>query len=894
MIGTTLGHYKVTAKIGEGGMGEVYRAHDSRLGRDVAIKVLSEHRLDSEDARIRFTREAKAVAALSHPNILAIYDVGDHDGVAFAVTELLEGISLQDQLTTGPLPLRKSLDLAGQMADGLAAAHDKGIVHRDIKPGNVFLTTDGRLKILDFGLAKAEPSPDQNNNTIAIGEETEPGMVLGTVRYMAPEQVRAEPADHRSDIFSFGTVFWEMLAGRAAFDGGSAVETMNAILREDPKEMPESAESIPASVHRIVHRCLEKSPDHRFQSAQDLAFALRNSQDSSSRTSTGIAAVPAGSRARPPYLLWLALLLVGTAIGALAMKQLTNPQVPAPPKIITLTYSGRDANPTASPNGNTIAFSSDRDGRDRIWLRQRSGGTEAPLTEGPDISPQFSPDGASILFLRQEETGLSAYRVQVLGGPARKLLHNVFEACFSPDGERLAFIRSAGDIEMPANTVAIHDIQSGSEQELARFENQFAYGLRWSPDGRWLSCGIGSSVMNTPENELLRIDAKTGEVHTARPSTARRLSSAAWTPDSRYLILAESTSLLGDISGAMGLVLKMDPFSGEETPLFWVRSVWAGSNDVISFDFLDESSFVFDEVLWSGSLTELSLDGTPPFSAGNILTQGNARDRQPDYSPDGRSIIFSSNRSGNLDLWVLNLSSGELSQLTDDNADDWDPAFSADGGHVFWSSNRSGNLEVWTARVDGSGARQLTQDGEDAENPTQTPDGQWVVYASANSKQGGIRRIRPDGTEDTMIVPGSFLLPETSPDGKYVAYSGNDPENNRVWVLVSDLQTGEEVFRTSIPFRGFQALIAPGRTRWMPDGTSLVFVAPQGDQTGLFKQDFLPGADTTDTRQELVMFPLGPDVESFGISSDGKTVTVARIDHFRSLKVAQLASPISR
>ena len=252
MIGTRIGQYEITAQIGEGGMGEVYRARDTRLDRDVAIKVLLEHRLESADARQRFEREAKAVAALSHPNILAIHDFGEHEGVAYAVTELLDGMPLNDQLKIGPLPLRRSLELAGQMADGLAAAHDKGITHRDIKPANVFLTADGRLKILDFGLAKSDPTIGAQTIGATIRDATAPGTLLGTVRYMSPEQVRGASVDPRSDIFSFGTVLWEMLSGELAFSRDSAVETMNAIIHEDPPDVSSLNETVPASVVRII------------------------------------------------------------------------------------------------------------------------------------------------------------------------------------------------------------------------------------------------------------------------------------------------------------------------------------------------------------------------------------------------------------------------------------------------------------------------------------------------------------------------------------------------------------------------------------------------------------------------------------------------------------------
>jgi eukaryotic-like serine/threonine-protein kinase len=276
--GTRLGPYEILSPLGAGGMGEVYRARDSRLERDVAIKVLPESLLSDGEALARFEREAKAVAALSHPNILAIHDFGRERGIAYAVMELLEGETLRDRLDAGAIPQRKALDYALQIAQGLAAAHDRGIVHRDLKPQNVFLTRDGLVKILDFGLAKSLPAPpaaEEETKPVSGASGTRPGIILGTVGYMSPEQVRGAPADHRSDLFSFGTILYEMLSGERAFRSESEVETMTAILRDDPPELSRSGRGISPEIEEIVTHCLEKNPEERFQSARDLAFALR-------------------------------------------------------------------------------------------------------------------------------------------------------------------------------------------------------------------------------------------------------------------------------------------------------------------------------------------------------------------------------------------------------------------------------------------------------------------------------------------------------------------------------------------------------------------------------------------------------------------------------------------
>src|SRR5580704_12760728 len=311
--GTKLGPYEILGPLGAGGMGEVYRAKDSRLGRDVALKVLPESFAREGDRLRRFEQEARAVAALNHPNILAVFDIGQHDGSPFLVSELLEGETLRAVLDRGSVPQRKTIEYGVQIAHGLAAAHEKGIVHRDLKPENVFVTKDGRIKILDFGLAKLAQKTGTDSGDITLtSEHTAAGVVMGTASYMAPEQVRGETADPRTDIFAFGAVLYEMLSGVRAFRRDTAAETMTAVLKDDPPELSDPGRMVSSTLERIVRRCLEKSPDQRFQSARDLSFAL--SALSGTETS-GFARAGAAPR-RTPLLLWLSAALALVAVAA--------------------------------------------------------------------------------------------------------------------------------------------------------------------------------------------------------------------------------------------------------------------------------------------------------------------------------------------------------------------------------------------------------------------------------------------------------------------------------------------------------------------------------------------------------------------------------------------------
>src|SRR5215471_16669607 len=290
--GTKLGHYEILAPLGAGGMGEVYRARDPHLGRDVAIKVLPASFSRDPDRLRRFEQEARAAAALNHPNILAVYQMGTHEGAHYLVSELLEGSTLRDHLLRGPVPVRKAVDFAIQTAHGLAAAHDQGIVHRDLKPENLFVTKDGRIKILDFGLAKLIVVPHTSDaGTLTLTERTEPGVILGTVGYMSPEQVRGQATDDRIDLFALGAILYEMLTGKRAFRKPTSAETMSAILNEEPAAISQVMPTIPPALQRVVQRCLEKTPEQRFHSASDLAFALEALSDATSAL-TGALAVP--------------------------------------------------------------------------------------------------------------------------------------------------------------------------------------------------------------------------------------------------------------------------------------------------------------------------------------------------------------------------------------------------------------------------------------------------------------------------------------------------------------------------------------------------------------------------------------------------------------------------
>jgi Tol biopolymer transport system component len=717
---------------------------------------------------------------------------------------------------------------------------------------------------------------------------TAAGMILGTAAYMSPEQARGKPIDRRTDVWAFGCLLYEMLTGNAAFTGETVTDVLAAIVHEEPDfaRLPPAAHP---RVARLLRRCLAKDPRERASDIGDVALILREieSEKGSAVHASLAVAAPAPRRRVRAIAGGASLLLLGGVLGALAVALLRPPAVYEPVKITPLSHSRHDWGPSASPDGRTLAFASSRDGRSRIWLRDLKGGTEIPLTEGSDDVPRFSPDGGSVLFLRGEGSLRSAWRVLTVGGQPRKVLDNVTEAVWSPGGTELAFLRPAGRAPRNESVLGIASLKGGAERELARVEGRYLYGLAWSPDGKWLSASAGGAVSNTPNNSLLVFDARSGAIARSidRPT---RLSMATWDRAGRSLLLAQSASVVGDASNPTGRVFRLDPFSGRERALFWVQSVNTGGIYIVRFDAVTDSTLVFDEYAWRGVLDEVRVGGGAAATPGRRLTHGDSRDRQPVYSQDGEVVLFSSNRSGNLDLWTLHLNTGEVRQVTDDTAEDWDPAFTADGKGILWSSSRGGNLEIWTAAVDGTGARQLTQDGVDAENPTQTADGAFVVYASGNPARAGIWRMSRDGKDETQLAKGDYFLPEVSPDGRHVAYAASDAANNNTKVYVSEVATGRVVFTTDVPFLGYQAVVQPGRTRWMPDGRALVFVAMDaGNRAVLYAQDFRPGQDSAASRRALVASDASGEIESFGISPDGARIATSRIEETRSLKLAE-------
>ena len=549
--GTRLGPYEILSPLGAGGMGEVYKAKDTRLDRSVAVKVLPDSMASDREALERFEREAKAVAALNHPNILSLHDFGKEGGVAFAVTELLEGETLRDRLDGGPIPRRRAVEYAVQIAKGLAAAHEKGVVHRDLKPENLFITKDGRVKILDFGLAKVVARQTAQTSAPTTPAGTEPGTVMGTVGYMSPEQVLGREADQRTDIFSFGAVLFEMLTGERAFRRNSAVETMNAILKEEPPESDSTSKNISPALDRIVRHCLEKSSESRFHSAGDLAFALESAAEtpSSSSAASGGIAVPGRRRLLPPWPTFAGAVVIA-AVAFFAGRVLWR----APGVSWTgMLLGGPEIamEPRISPDGHTLAFQAMVNDMNQVAVMKPESGNWQVLThqmgKGYVSSIAWSLDGNRIFFDRSADVPMGVYSVPVLGGDEQLVLEDA-EAPFPlADGTLLVVKTNA------QRALQLYRFwpDSGHLRELPLiFSTTYWVQLGVFPDGREAVAFARSTEAGadkSPHIYALNLDSgRLRQIETGLPDGSTTALAPA--PDNRSVLVAMTT---GDLTSVV-------------------------------------------------------------------------------------------------------------------------------------------------------------------------------------------------------------------------------------------------------------------------------------------------------------------------------------------------------
>jgi len=706
-LGTKLGPYEILSAIGAGGMGEVYRARDTRLGRDVALKVLPASFSRDPDRLRRFEQEARAVAALNHPNIIGIYDIGDgsatQGGAPYIVSELLEGSSLRDVLDKSPLSSRKASDYAAQIAQGLAAAHEKGIVHRDLKPENIFVTKEGRVKILDFGLAKQAPAAADASGATVTSSPTEAGTVMGTAGYMAPEQVRGMAVDSRTDIFAFGSVLYEMISGQRAFRRDTAAETMTAILKEDPPEIVDLAHPVSPGLERIVRRCLEKQPEQRFQSAKDLAFALEalTGTTTSSKTGANVAiSTPASKKSSWPII---AAIVASLAVGAAAAWFL-HPH-PAPPPAFTQVSFDRGTVLRArfAPDGKSIIFSARLNGGplDTYVIRDEypesaSLGLHGAMLLSVSKQGQLAVIVRPKTFAHLQSVGTLA-TAPIGGGSPRELMENVMDADWSPDGKDLAV--------MAVDEKKIR-VQYPIGKTILEVDNWLS-DMRVSPDGKLVALFRHPPATTDDRGDVIVVD-QSGHVRTLSTGW-ESLEGLSWSP------------------------------SGKEV---WYSGSHAGAQYCIYASTLAGAT----RTVFCGTITTFMFDTLP----------------------SGRSLVMAAKINVNLTLVEHGVNKTERDLTWLDNS--YGPRLSSDGSEVMFTdqSEQGGSgYAVYVRKNDGSPAVRIATGGLGTDI---SPDGKWAIVVLPGDPAAQVH-IVPIGTGEARTLHWDGLQPEWAhwfPDGQHI------------------------------------------------------------------------------------------------------------------------------
>jgi Tol biopolymer transport system component len=830
--GIKLGSYEIVSSLGAGGMGEVYRARDESLGREVAIKVLPKELASDPDRLRRFEQEARAAAALNHPNILAVYGFSTTEEHApYLVTELLQGQTLRERLQQGETPVRKAVEFALQTTRGLAAAHARGIVHRDLKPENLFLTRDGVVKILDFGLAKLIVPEVASETSVATASFTEIGVVLGTAGYMSPEQVRGQVVDHRSDIFSLGAILYEMLSGKRAFEGKTAADTMSAILKEEPAELSASGRSLPPALARIVDRCLEKDPAERFQSARDLAFNLELL--GREETGSGAAvALPARTGRRWRIAALGALALIGAAgLGFLARGVKPRADNSSPAELRRLTdFVGMEEFPALSPDGKSVAFTADVGGRRQIWVRLLAGGTPLQVTrdDADHKYPRWSPDSSSLIYFspsREPDGEGKIWQISALGGTARPLVSSLGGADLSHDGKHIAYFHSnQGDIEL-----AVADPDGSNSRKLIVLPNEYNYSdLRWAPDDRKLGFQRG----RTFDYDVFYVPAEGGNL---QPITqdGNPLEGFAWLPDGSGVVYSSSR-------GDTVLYLRTMNLWSVETGGKNLRQLTFGETSYISPDLDRHGNIVATRRQIQFDIWRYPVDGSPEENVRRSaqITHQTGTVQTPSAGPGDRELVYLSDSGGHGNLWILNLETQQNRQVTfehDPQLTIGVPVWSPDGKHIAYVKRglTGWNVDLWLMNPDGSDAHKVSEGGGWA---CWSLDSQWLYFSPPSQNGFRIDKAPPAGGGN-LLVRAEGQKPAADSRGKLFFVQSLPALNglSDMEILLADPENG--------PARRLARISGSRLSSWLlmqpvlsPDGKWLAVLLTDGPTTDIWAQ----------------------------------------------------------
>ena len=886
--GARLGPYEILSPLGAGGMGEVYRARDTRLNREIAIKVLPDSFLSDPERQARFDREAQLLASLDHPNIAGLHGLEQLGDSRFLVLELVPGETLSERLATGPLAPREAIEILRQVAEALEAAHAQGIIHRDLKPANVKVTPSGRVKVLDFGLAKSlapERAPlDLTNSPTASHHATLQGVIMGTAAYMSPEQARGKPLDERSDVWSFGCLLYETLTGRKAFDGETFSDVAAGVLEREPDWSALPAR-LPSKVRDLLRRCLQKDRDKRLHDIADARIEIEEALAEAWETSTSTSAVPVApprSRFRASTAgVAVAAALLGALMTWFALSRpRRGAQLPTLASVSPLTHDpGISEWPTWSPDGSVLAFASNRSGNFEIYVRRVEGGQEVNVTDdkGEDYQPAFSPNGDSVAFVstRSSRSGMikigSAFGFEfrtyggdvwvapALGGRARKLAADGNFPAWSSDGKRVAFVsgpeRHRSILEVPAEGGTPRTLLASGKP--VREINRVAY----SPSGSWVSF---ESAPTGSETEIYLMSARGGS-----PSRLVLGTGHAWDASASriYFLTRDPTGgtrlLLADVDEATGRLRGSPRTVGLMTGILRDLAVSRGGRRL-----------ALSEVEGAMNLTRLPLaaGGGAPGGPEEELSSGRVIDRYPVYSPDGTRIAFASDRLGPEQVWVMDLATrkSERIELAGRDLGVNLPTWTRDGRHlVVTRSFPNATASMWIAAADGSEAKEFLKDSTSGAGQTFSPDGKSLVYSRPVAGVQQLYRLdlATHRSSELTTSPGDKLNATWSPDGSRIAYSSNVTGTMQLWTIPSGGGPGKMLTD------GWERMYHPF---YSPDGRWL-YIQPSHRNIYRLPVDGGP-------LQQVTKFPeSGLFLEEPTLSPDGKFLAYSRSNGGASL-----------
>jgi len=862
--GTKAGPYEIVASIGAGGMGEVYRARDTRLGRDVALKFLPESFARETDRLHRFEQEARAVAALNHPNILAVFDIGALDGSPYLVSELLEGESLRAVLDRGALPQRKTIEYGVQIAQGLAAAHDRGIVHRDLKPENVFVTHDGRIKILDFGLAKLVQGPGateaEADITRTSSSHTAAGMVMGTASYMAPEQVRGQAADPRTDIFAFGAMLYEMLSGRRAFRHDTPAETMTAVLREDPPELTDASHPISPALDRIIRRCLEKNPEQRFQSARDLSFALSALSGSDATGAARITEAPSKGRV-PTWIAFAAAAAVACAITWFAAQR----PAPATRMQFAIPVSSEVGHMALSNDGSLLAFVSpeENSGIPMLYV-QRVGAAAATLLPGTEGAsyPFWSPDNAYLGFFANDKL----QKVAVAGGPPQ-VLASAYAArggswgaggviLYSPNvGIAIWRINADGTgASAVTDTITLKDDQTHRWPVfLPDGKHYLFWGGNFGNAADDHTSGIYASSLDKEKKERrLVIQARSSfeydSAHLYFVDSQRQLVSVPFDP-SKAVVSGSATVVVSAV--------------GYQPSTYWGAFSVAHNGTVVH----DTSTgAVLSALTWMDrSGKELGRVGEPMVIA------------NPTISPDGRRVAvdISDQKANNVDVWLLSLGQAGNSRFTFDPTEEVVAVWSRDGNTLAYRGIPSTGLSLFLKRASGlereKAALELSGADDFLPNSWSVDDKQILgQHINASGPRLELVTLADQSRAPFLTTRSNQSNGMISPDGRWAAYASDESGNFEIYVTTFPAAAGK-----------WQVSRGGGtEPRWRADGKEIFYIGPKGMLTAV---PVTATADSFSTGNPVPLFQIhgrasisSSDIFTYDVTKDGQRFLVNR------------------